>query len=705
MDATLGQRKRDALALLSGMLTSVLQGDFPVTNRLSAQPASALNALLAKPTTISETNANERDVFKVDMNDLDLGPSSESEASSDEDRPIRNTRQLKSEVRRLKAIIRRANRRTARRAARIAKHLDPSQAAAVFDSLGGLLTPLREPQHVTEDALDKRMTEVAPQEGEIAEASGPAPPNVEAISFPLSSPTDSLPSSPPISTHNSDILAEGTSWPCKPCNSSFNHFDDYRSHKWSNAYHQKNVADYKYLRPTYREEEDDVEQVPSYDPVGHYCVDCDFRTPTYGNYRRHLRRQWHVRNVSMRLQRKGGVTKKTKSAPKTKGGQLQQYCKDCDSWCVRINWARHLKSPMHVDNVAKNLRLRSNEEVFGETEKVGDWVEVNEMNEFRSEKPGHYCKDCDRFYTTQNWSCHLKGSVHASNVLKNKYCDKSIVLPTPPDSIIEVEGLETLPTEQPERYCEACDIYPGVRWARHVASPSHVFNAIRFPNLSRCTTVDKDTTDDEDVTEDESVAEESSSLTEVEGSSSSSVMELVEKVQVKVQERGESQDEHEEPEHYCEDCNCRYSGIKWERHLTSDEHVENVERSMARDGIHCDEDEDEDEDMQGDQIVQHEAHVQISLHALTSSPASSSLPPTPAESACPEYFVDGVPPHQSSSRRPSGKQDWYCDMCDANVSVSSTWAIGVHMAGHEQALYEKWKIKSLESSKRFQVDA
>ncbi|CAN9262346.1 unnamed protein product [Alternaria alternata] len=660
MDATLEQRKRDALALLYGMLTSVLQGDFPVTNRLSAQPVSALNALLAKPTTISEANANERDVFKIDMNDLDLGPSSESAASSDEDRPIRNTRQLKSEVRRLKAIIRRANRRTARRAARIAKHLDPSQAAAVFDSLGGLLTLLREPQHVTEDARDKLMTGVAPQEGEIAEAS------------------------------------EGTLWLCKPCNSSFNHFDDYRSHKWSKGYHQKNVADYKCLGPKYREEEDDVEQVPSYDPVGHYCVDCDFRTPRYGNYRRHLRRQWHVRNVSMRLQRKGGVTKKTRSAPKTKGGQLQQYCKDCDSWCVRINWARHLKGPMHVGNVAKNLQLRSNEEVFGETEKVGDWVEVYEMNELCSEKPGHYCKDCDRFYTTQNWSRHLKGSVHASNVLKNKHCDKSMVLLTPPDSIIEAEGLETLPTEQLERYCEACDIYPGVRWARHVASPSHVFNAIRFPNLSRCTTVEEDTTDDEDVTEDESIAVESSSLTKVEESSSSSVMELVEKLQMEVQ--GESQDE---PEHYCEDCNCRYSGIKWERHLTSDEHVENVERSMVRDGIHCNEDEDEDEDMQGDEIVQHEADVQISSNALTSSPASSSLPPTPA---CSECYVDGVPPHQSSSRRPSGKQDWYCDMCDANVSVSSTWAIGVHMAGHQQALYEKWKIKSLESSKRFQVN-
>ncbi|OWY48290.1 hypothetical protein AA0114_g5408 [Alternaria tenuissima] len=672
MDATLEQRKRDALALLSGMLTSVLQGDFPVTNRLSAQPVSALNALLAKPTTISEANANERDVFKIDMNDLDLGPSSESEASSDEDRPIRNTRQLKSEVRRLKAIIRRANRRTARRAARIAKHLDLSQAAAVFDSLGGLLTPLREPQHVTEDALDKRMPEVASQEGEIAEANGPAPPNVEAISFTLSSPTDSLPSSSPISTHNSDILAEGTSWLCKPCNSSFNHLDDYRSHKWSNAYHQKNVADYKRLRPTYQEEEDDGGQVPSYDPVGHYCVDCDFRTPMYGDYRRHLRSQWHASYVTRKLQRRGGVTK---------GGKLQQYCKDCDSWCGRINSARHLKGPMHMNNVAKNLRFKSNEEVFEETETARDCVKINEMDELRSEKTGDYCEDCDRFYKTQDWSRHLKGSVHASNVLKNKHCDKSIVLPTPPDSIVEVEGLETLPSEQLERYCETCDIYPGVRWARHVASPSHVFNAIRSPNLSRCTTVDEDTTDDDEVTEDESIAEESSSLTGVEGSSSSSVMELVEKVQVKVQERGESQDEHEEPEHYCEDCNCRYSGIKWERHLASDEHVKNVERSMVRDGIQCD--EDEDEDMQGDEIVQHEADVQISSHALTSSPASSFLPPTPAESACPEYYVGGVPPHQSSSRRPSGKQDWYCDMCDANVFVSSTWAIGAHMAGHQ----------------------
>jgi hypothetical protein len=334
-----------------------------------------------------------------------------------------------------------------------------------------------------------------------------------------------------------------------------------------------------------------------------------------------------------------------------------------------------------MNNVAKNLRFKSNEEVFEETETARDCVKINEMDELRSEKTGDYCEDCDRFYKTQDWSRHLKGSVHASNVLKNKHCDKSIVLPTPPDSIVEVEGLETLPSEQLERYCETCDIYPGVRWARHVASPSHVFNAIRSPNLSRCTTVDEDTTDDDEVTEDESIAEESSSLTGVEGSSSSSVMELVEKVQVKVQERGESQDEHEEPEHYCEDCNCRYSGIKWERHLASDEHVKNVERSMVRDGIQCD--EDEDEDMQGDEIVQHEADVQISSHALTSSPASSFLPPTPAESACPEYYVGGVPPHQSSSRRPSGKQDWYCDMCDANVFVSSTWAIGAHMAGHQ----------------------
>jgi hypothetical protein len=134
MNTTLEQCSEATVALLSGMITTALQKEWKIPDHLPAQPASLLlDASLVKPTAANDTRISQQDItrtseqaFCIDDSVLDLGPDHESDTSSDDDEPIRNPRQLKSEIRRVKAILRRANRRAARRATRITRHLSPT---------------------------------------------------------------------------------------------------------------------------------------------------------------------------------------------------------------------------------------------------------------------------------------------------------------------------------------------------------------------------------------------------------------------------------------------------------------------------------------------------------------------------------------------------------------------------------------------------
>jgi hypothetical protein len=116
--------------------------------------------------------------------------------------------------------------------------------------------------------------------------------------------------------------------------------------------------------------------------------------------------------------------------------------------------------------------------------------------------------------------------------------------------------------------------------------------------------------------------------------------------------------------HYCEDCDGTYAGVEWERHLISEEHVDNVERSMQW---------DEDMLCDGDTTV--------------SSPAIQAPPPI-----TPECYVDEAKSTPSPADA-SGRQEWYCDVCDVNLIVEGTWTIGEHMARHEQEMYKRFEVR------------
>jgi hypothetical protein len=550
MDTTLEQRKEAAVALLSGMLTTILQKDTQITDRFPAQPASVLDSLLAKPTTATNTRNSERDdtrtneyqIFHIEDSIFDVGSDPESDTSSDDDGPIRNPRQLKSEMRGLKAMVRRANRRTARRAARITRHLDPSQATMVYDSLKALETPSLVPQHVANDALDEEMTEAVPPEDEVVAAaselslpdlnfipsspsyfllssprgspfsfaSSPAPSSAfgsaSAISYTPSFPRDSPRSSqrrpPPSSISSGEITTEGKPYHCKPCNRSYVQLNNLLKHKQDNPYHDQKVADYARVHGHIREDEVDAEQIPRKESE-HYCKDCNYSTPHTRFWMNHLRREKHVNNVARNAKRKGKAAKSVKYVAKKK--LPPRYCQDCDEMRPGENFARHLRSRPHLYNVSKNKRRRSEEDEEPEMQTVQDLAEVDET--VQREKPGFWCETCDHFYKTQNWGRHLAGTVHRFNVEMMKQKRTEI---TRKNSISAIHELQDVLEEQPERYCEDCDIYPGVRWTRHLASQSHISNTLL--RLSRSnesmpdnehTTHDEYNTDEEYTTHDE----------------------------------------------------------------------------------------------------------------------------------------------------------------------------------------------------------
>jgi hypothetical protein len=458
----------------------------------------------------------------------------------------------------------------------------------------------------------------------------------EDLGSPLSVPPSSTRTSPLNSTLSGETILEDKLYHCKPCSKDYIRFSSVLRHKRNNPYHEHKVAEYEHVNGPIEKEAEEVRQ-PTKKTTKHYCKDCDYATQSSSYWTRHLKCEKHMNNVSGNTKRQRGVVKEVKTLSKKR--MPQRYCEDCDQLCSSENWNRHLRSHRHMYNVTRNMQHRGHVEDMGTSEEL---TEMNEMDKAYSEKkPGHFCKDCSKFYLTQNWKCHLGGRMHRINVAKTRQrnkltCQQNLIVKT------EVVQLKILSEELPERYCKDCDIYPGVRWARHLASPSHVFNAMRLSQRKESITEDDSITDDEPMTGMEEAVEVSSA----------------------------------EHAHYCEDCDGTYAGVEWERHLISEEHVDDVERSMKRDeDMLCDED------------------------AAASSPATQAPPPI-----TPECYVDetkSTPSPASASRR----QEWYCDVCDANLIVEGTWTTGEHMARHEQEMYKRFEVRKEPWRRQLEEDA
>ncbi|KAH6860644.1 hypothetical protein BKA58DRAFT_391895 [Alternaria rosae] len=387
MSTTLDQQKEAALALLSGMLTTVLQKEWKITDRLSAQSA-LLDALLPKPAPVPITAIKKQDIFHIGDRVFDLGPEHESEASPDDDAPIRNARQLKSEMRRVKAIQRRANRRAARCQMRIAAHLGKTEAIPEFETL-----------KMVEEPLDQRSNPIVLDEDAIE-----VTPTVKTTDSVAETPVRMLKeledySSPARSTPLSSALTSPKSAEFSPLVSEI----------------EQEVADY-----------DGVDS-PMSDPVqvpgrlqGYSCEACDFKTHYAQNYTRHLQGTMHRNKVAGCLQRKGPNIKFVKKASSQRQervkkdalGRPQRHCTDCDRTLLASHWTCHIKGRMHQDNAARD--------------KQSPPLQGTKTREDYVKSLKRYCKNCDRHFTSNNWGGHLKARAHLKNVAKVKEEEESM---------------------------------------------------------------------------------------------------------------------------------------------------------------------------------------------------------------------------------------------------------------------------------------
>ena len=266
MSTTLDQQKEAAYTLLSGMLTSVLQKEWKITDRQSAQSA-LLDALLPKPAPaptapapIAPIKAQKQSIFRLGNKTFDLGPERDSEASSSDDdnaAPIRNARQLKSEMRRVNAIQRRAKRRAERGRRRIEMHLGKNEVVVEFETPTVKIPAVK--------TLTVKTTK------SVAETPGRMLKELEDYNSPArSSPLSSAPMSSRSAKFGS-TASEG--------NREVEEYDGVDSPISENV-----------TRPRRRQ--------------AHFCAPCNYKTHDSYNYKRHQGRQLHIDNVSKSLRRK-----------------------------------------------------------------------------------------------------------------------------------------------------------------------------------------------------------------------------------------------------------------------------------------------------------------------------------------------------------------------------------------------------------------
>ncbi|KAI4917421.1 hypothetical protein J4E85_009940 [Alternaria conjuncta] len=302
MSTTLDQQKEAAYTLLSGMLTSVLQKEWKITDRHSAQSSALLDILLLPkpapaptPAPIAPTKVQKQSIFRLGNRTFDLGPERESEASSSDDdndvAPIRNARQLKSEMRRVNAIQRRAKRRAERGRRRIEMHLGKTEGVLEFETE----TKTLETTNSVADTPVRMLKEL------------------EDYNSPARRSLLSDKSMSPRSTEFSSTASEG--------NQEVEGYDS---------------VDSPMSEPV---------QVPR--RLQRYtCEACDFTTRYVSSWTRHFQGQPHLNQVARSRLRKGPNTNMVKKAVDKRP---QRYCSDCDRTYLMSSWGCHsLDSALEV---------------------------------------------------------------------------------------------------------------------------------------------------------------------------------------------------------------------------------------------------------------------------------------------------------------------------------------------------------------------
>ncbi|KAI4940226.1 hypothetical protein J4E86_011192, partial [Alternaria arbusti] len=454
MSTTIDQKKEAAYTLLSGMLTSVLQKEWKITDRHSSQSA-LLDALLPKPAPvtapapIAPIKVQKQSIFRLGNRTFDLGPEHDSSASSsddDGDAPIRSARQLKSEMRRVNAIQRRAKRRAERGRRRIEKHLGGNEGVVEFETLKKVevTLPLKTTQRAAETPV--RMLK------ELEDYNSPA--------------RSSLLSDAPMSPRSAEFSSTASEANCE-------------------------VAEY-----------DGVDS-PISEPVqapgrlrGCSCKACDFTTQYYHSWTRHFRGVMHMEKVARSTQRKGPNIKFVKKAAKSpqrsasaekvmnkalgKICATEQYCDACDRVLLKCHWKRHAVSAMHAINVknkAKRDMLKRGSKARAHLENVAKAKEEEE-------------------------SVRLHAPTPESVVLSVEEEEQK----EEEEEEYEDDGFGEEGYEDYGHYCDDCDVtYAGAKWARHLTSAGHVFNVIRSADGDEEMASDEEEEEEEE--EEESMAD------------------------------------------------------------------------------------------------------------------------------------------------------------------------------------------------------
>ncbi|KAI4907646.1 uncharacterized protein J4E92_011048 [Alternaria infectoria] len=451
MSTTLDQQKEAAYTLLSGMLTSVLQKEWKITDRHSAQSA-LLDALLPKPAPtpiptpipIAPTPIKKQGIFRLGNRTFDLGPERDSEVSSsdDDDAPIRSVRRLKSEMRRVNTIQRRAKRRVGRGMRRIETHLGKTEGVLEFETWRTTSSVAEPPAKMLKELEDY---------------------NSPARSSPLSS--------APMSPRNTEF---------SPVSSEAN----------------QEVTEY-----------DGVDS-PMSEPVqvpgrlqGYTCEACDFTTRYVSSWTRHFQGQPHLNQVARSRPRKGPNTNMVKKAVDKRP---QRYCSDCDRTYLMSSWGCHIRGRMHLDNVARDKRAPPVQGKKTSQQYARGLEKFCECCDYRTSTYSHWIRHakCQK---------HLANMAKAKEEEEDIY----LHAPTPESVVLSVEEEVEKEEEYEDdgfgeegyeygHYCDDCEVtFAGANWARHLTSAGHVFNVIKS------SPEDEDMTSDDDEEEEEEEEEES----------------------------------------------------------------------------------------------------------------------------------------------------------------------------------------------------
>ncbi|KAI4646128.1 uncharacterized protein J4E79_010637 [Alternaria viburni] len=419
MSTTLDQQKEAAYTLLSGMLTSVLQKEWKITDRHSAQSSALLDILLLPKPAPAPTPApiaipiplKKQSIFRLGNRTFDLGPEHDSSASSsddDGDAPIRNARQLKSEMRRVNAIQRRAKRRAERGRRRIEMHIGKMEGVVEFET-----------ETKTLETTKRGVETPVRMLKELEDYNSPA--------------RGSLFSDKPMSPRSA-----GFSSTASEVNREVEGYDSVDSPMSEPVQAPRRLQragpHIKYVKPASSQRCGPAQKDYLGRPQRH-CSDCD-RTLLASHWTCHVKGRMHQDNAARDKQ--SPPVQGTKTRQEYMRG-LKQYCVYCDRQVHSRGWGGHLKARAHWENVAKAKEEEESVRLHAPTpESVVLSVEEEEQKEEEEEEYeddgfgeegyeyGHYCDDCEVTFAGANWARHLNSAGHVFNVLRNSPGDESM---------------------------------------------------------------------------------------------------------------------------------------------------------------------------------------------------------------------------------------------------------------------------------------